>query len=184
MGGYAPIGAYLDEEGYRVGVELREGRAHSANEADHVLERVLNREGRLSAAPIPVRMDSGFDAGKCFTAIAAAPRARQRAGGAATDALVKWTHRDGGAADVLVLSLAALAYNVLRLIGQNALTGEDAPPRHPAKRRRLSTVIQELMCVAAAIAHHARSRALVFSAHCPALACFQRLHAQWGETVP
>ena len=299
--GYAPIGAYLGEEGYCVGLELREGRAHSANEADHVLERVLERAGRLSDAPILVRMDSGFDAGKCFAAIAAASRARQRAGGAAIEALVKWNPRGGGAADVvdqaladeelvwehpregkrvaifedvlerqgpggeglrlrrvlrvtertidrhgqhllvpdyevhgylttlsaeaasaarviglykehgtheqfhseiktdldlerlpsgkfatndLVLSLAALAYNVLRLIGQNALTGEDAPPRHPAKRRRLATVIQELMCVAAAIAHHARSRALVFGAHCPALACFQRLHAQWSEAVP
>lgn len=32
-----------------------------------------------------------------------------------------------------VLSLAALAYNVLRLIGQSALTGEDAPARHAAQ---------------------------------------------------
>lgn len=84
----------------------------------------------------------------------------------------------------LVLSLAALAYNVLRLIGQSALTGEDAPARRPAKRRRLRTVIQELMCVAAAIAHHARSRFLVFGAHCPALACLRRLHAQWSLAPP
>jgi hypothetical protein len=51
------------------------------------------------------------------------------------------------------LSLAALAYNVLRLIGQHTLLGKDAPLRHPAKRRRLKTVIQELIAIAA---HHLR----------------------------
>lgn len=37
----------------------------------------------------------------------------------------------------LVLTLAALAYNVLRLMGQSALLCPDAPVRHAAKRRRL-----------------------------------------------
>ncbi|WP_440997927.1 hypothetical protein [Arhodomonas sp. SL1] len=40
------------------------------------------------------------------------------------------------------------------------------------------------MCVAAAIAHHARRRWLVFGAHCPALACFTRLHGQWRMAPP
>lgn len=80
----------------------------------------------------------------------------------------------------LVLSAAALAYNVLRLIGQNALVGDDAPPRAPAKRRRLRTVIQELMTLAATVAQHAQARALVFGAHCPALACFARVYGQWA----
>ena len=299
--GYAPIGAYLGEEGWCVGLELREGRAHSAHEAEYVLERALGICARLTDAPVLVRMDAGFDAGKCFAAIDQASRARQREGGAPIEALVKWNPRGGGAEAViaaaradetlawaepregkrvailedtlerqapggerhrlrrvlrvtertidrhgqyllvpayevhgylttltaetvdaetliecykahgtheqfhseiktdldlerlpsgkfatndLVLSLAALAYNLLRLIGQNTLTGNDAPPRHPAKRRRLRTVIQELMCVAAAIAHHARSRVLVFGGHCPALACFQRLHAQWSAAPP
>jgi hypothetical protein len=299
--GYAPIGAYLGEEGYCVGLELRAGSAHSAAESEYALERVLARAARLTAAPLLVRMDAGFDAGKLFAAIDAASRARQAEGGAPIEALVKWNPRGGGAeaaveaaladetltwqrpregkrvavfedtlrrqhpdgqrqslrrvlrvsertidrhgqhllvpayevhgylttltaepasaervialyhehgtheqfhseiktdldlerlpsgkfaTNDLVLSLAALAYNVLRLIGQSALTGEHAPPRHPAKRRRLRTVIQELMCVAAAIAHHARSRFLVFGAHCPALACFRRLHAQWRLAPP
>ena len=294
--GYAPIGAYLGEEGYCVGLELREGKAHSAHEAEHALERALTRSGRLTAAPVLVRMDAGFDAGKCFAAIEQASRARRADGGERIDALVKWNPRAEGAQPVieaaladdtlvwehpregkrvavfedtlerqgpdgetmtlrwvieltertidrhgqrylvadyelhgyltsltaqaadaatvialynahgtheqfhseiktdldlerlpsgkfatndLVLSLAGVAYNVLRLIGQNALTGDDAPPRHRAKRRRLRTVIQEMMCVAAAIAHHARERFLVFGRHCPALACFQRLHTQW-----
>jgi hypothetical protein len=43
-----------------------------------------------------------------------------------------------------VLHLGAFAYNCLRLLGQLGLTGEIAPIRHPAKRRRLKTVLQEL----------------------------------------
>ena len=39
----------------------------------------------------------------------------------------------------LVCSLAAVAMNILRLIGQNALIGKDAPLRHAAKRRRMKT---------------------------------------------
>ncbi|WP_440997926.1 transposase [Arhodomonas sp. SL1] len=256
--GYAPIGAYLGEEGWCVGLELRAGSAHSAHEADYALERALAPAARLSDAPLLVRMDAGFDAGKLFATIDHASRARQAEGGAPVEALVKWNPRGGGAEAVveaalandtlswqhpregkrvavfedtlerrggegeglilrrvlrvtertidrhgqhllvpayevhgylttlsveaadaervitlyaehgtheqfhseiktdldlerlpsgkfatndLVLSLAALAYNVLRLIGQNALTGDDAPPRHPAKRRRLRTVI-------------------------------------------
>ena len=45
----------------------------------------------------------------------------------------------------LVCQLAAVAMNILRLIGQRGLLGPDAPVRHAAKRRRLKTVIQELI---------------------------------------
>jgi hypothetical protein len=38
-----------------------------------------------------------------------------------------------------------LAYNILRWIGLEGLTRDDAPIRHPAQRRRLKTVMQELM---------------------------------------
>jgi hypothetical protein len=79
-----------------------------------------------------------------------------------------------------VLSLAGVAYNVLRLIGQLALLSEDAPVRHTAKRRRVKTVIQELICVSAKIATHARSVMLNFGRHCPAFAVFERLYGQWS----
>ncbi len=49
----------------------------------------------------------------------------------------------------LILHLAMLVYNSLRLIGQLGLTGEISPVRHPAKRRRIKTVLQELMYRAA-----------------------------------
>ena len=40
-----------------------------------------------------------------------------------------------------VPSLAVLAYNCLRLIGQHVLLGRNGPVRHPAKRRRLKKVM-------------------------------------------
>ena len=45
----------------------------------------------------------------------------------------------------LVCQLAAVAMNILRLMGQSGLLGPDAPVRHPAKRRRIKTVMQELV---------------------------------------
>lgn len=61
-----------------------------------------------------------------------------------------------------ILHLAAFAYNCLRLIGQLGLTGEIAPVRHPAKRRRIRTVLQEIMYRAAKFIEHARGLVLDF----------------------
>jgi hypothetical protein len=61
-----------------------------------------------------------------------------------------------------ILHLASFAYNCLRLLGQLGLTGEIAPVRHPAKRRRLKTVLQEIMYRAAKFAIHARRLILDF----------------------
>jgi hypothetical protein len=63
--------------------------------------------------------------------------------------------------DVL-LHLAAFAYNCLRLLGQLGLTGEITPVRHPAKRRRIKTVLQEIMYRAAKFVAHARRLVLDF----------------------
>jgi len=81
----------------------------------------------------------------------------------------------------LILSLASLSYNVLRLMGQSALLGEDAPVRHPAKRRRLRTVLQELIFVSAKLVAHARQKVLNFGRHCPAFTVFERLYLQWSS---
>ena len=68
----------------------------------------------------------------------------------------------------LVMACAVLAYNILRWIGLEGLTGPDAPIRHEAKRRRLRTVMQELMYVAARVIESGRQLALKFSVACPA----------------
>jgi hypothetical protein len=55
-----------------------------------------------------------------------------------------------------ILQLAALAYNCPRLVGQLGLTGEITPIGHPAKRRRIRTVLQEVMYRAAKVVAPAR----------------------------
>ncbi len=72
----------------------------------------------------------------------------------------------------LVLTLAGLAYNVLRCIGQSVLTGKLSPVRHRAKRRRIRTVMQELMYLAARVVRSGRRISLRFSQHCPAYKAF------------
>jgi hypothetical protein len=65
----------------------------------------------------------------------------------------------------LIMGCAALSYNVLRYIGQLGLLGEKTPVRHPAKRRRIKTVIQELMYLAARLIAKGRRLWLRFSRH-------------------
>ena len=59
----------------------------------------------------------------------------------------------------LVCQLAALAMNILRVIGQRGLLGRDsggAPVRHAAKRRQLKTVMQALIYRAGRLIHSGR----------------------------
>jgi hypothetical protein len=65
----------------------------------------------------------------------------------------------------LIMACAALAYNILRFIGQLSLLGDKTPVRHSAKRRRLKTVIQELMYLAARLIETGRRLRLRFSRH-------------------
>lgn len=67
-----------------------------------------------------------------------------------------------------IMSLALLAYNLLRLCGQESLRADNgnlanwAPYRKSAGRRRLCTVIQYLMYLASRISFHARRLYLSF----------------------
>lgn len=290
--GYAPIAAYVGAEGWCIGLELREGRQHSAKETHYTLERVLPRAAQLTDRPILLRMDSGFDSQPLKAETLRASAQRQAVGGTRIDLLVKWNPRAHGADKVVqaaqanaklawehpregkrvavfhesigchvdgtdypltrvyrvtertidrhgqqllipewrvdgwetsldvgdeevmalyadhgtheqfhsefktdldlerlpsgkfdtndtVLSLAVLAYDCLRLIGQNTLLSADGPVRHPAKRRRLRTVMQEVMYLAATITEHARSVALGFARHTRACTVFRRLVEHW-----
>ena len=75
-----------------------------------------------------------------------------------------------------VLSLAVLAYNILRAIGQATLISPDSPVRHAAKRRRIRTVMQEIIGIAARVIEHARRLTLGLAEHCAAFAVFERHH--------
>lgn len=69
------------------------------------------------------------------------------------------------AVNSLIMSCGALAYNILRYIGQLGLLGDKSPVRHPAKRRRIKTVMQELMYFAARLIESGRRLILRFSRH-------------------
>jgi len=74
----------------------------------------------------------------------------------------------------LVCALAAVAMNLLRLVGQHTLHEPDAPVRHTAQRRRIRTVMQELMFKAARLISHARQWVLGLGANDTAFGVFER----------
>lgn len=78
----------------------------------------------------------------------------------------------------LVCQLAALAMNILRLMGQRALLGPDAPVRHSAKRRRIKTVMQELIYRAGRLIEHGRRLILGLGANDRSATAFARLHGE------
>lgn len=78
----------------------------------------------------------------------------------------------------LVCELAALAMNILRLMGQAGLLGSDAPVRHAAKRRRIKTVMQELIYRAGRLIEHGRRVILGLGANDRSAKAFQRLHGE------
>ena len=59
--GYAPIFAYLGQEGYCVNVELREGTQHCQKNTPEFLEVAINNARLATDAKILVRLDSGND---------------------------------------------------------------------------------------------------------------------------
>ncbi|MBT4513169.1 MAG: transposase, partial [Chloroflexi bacterium] len=66
----------------------------------------------------------------------------------------------------LVLLLGMMAYNILRLIGQAGLEAGNAPIRKRAFRRRVRSVMQDLIYLECRVASHARRRVLSFERHC------------------
>jgi hypothetical protein len=69
------------------------------------------------------------------------------------------------ATNQLVMACTALVYNILRFIGQLSLITSLGIIRHPAKRRRIKTVIQELIYCAARLIATGRRLKLRFSRH-------------------
>lgn len=274
--GYTPIAAYLGNEGWNIGLELRPGKQHSALETEYFLERIFPRVERLVPAEVKVlsRSDSGFDSA-CLLFAHDHERDRMAALGRSFDYIVKWNPRrqdkpgwvaradaanafretrpgkreallcldverawqkahrtfrlivkvvertidkkgqhllapdieiegwwtslteapemvieryqDHGTHEQFhseiktdldlerlpsgkfdtndaLLHIGMFAYNCLRLIGQLGLTGELSPVKHPARRRRLKTVLQEVMYRAAQFIRKARRLVLDFGA--------------------
>jgi hypothetical protein len=78
--------------------------------------------------------------------------------------------------NALILKLAMLAYNILRIIGTEAMMKHDMPIRHSAiKRRRIRTVIDRLMLIAGHLTVHARKYILALGRSSPWANTFIRI---------
>ena len=72
------------------------------------------------------------------------------------------------ATNALILNAAALAYNCLRFIGQEALAcKESLPVKIDVARRRIRSVLQDLIYVGCKFTRHAGQIILKFGRHCP-----------------
>lgn len=275
--GYTPIAAYLGNEGWGVGLNLRPGKQHSALHTEDFLKEVFPRVERLVSATEKVLSvsDSGFDSA-CLLFTHEHERERYSAQGRSFDWIVKWNPRKRKSEDWIahaneasatwqdirpgkrealfdlpierawqgqrrsfrlvvkvtertidkkgqylalpevevdgwwtslaqerekviahyayhgtheqfhseiksdldlerlpsgkfatnnaIMHVGMFAYNCLRLIGQVGLTGKLSPVKHPAQRRRLKTVLQEIMYRAAQFIRKARQLILDFGA--------------------
>lgn len=82
------------------------------------------------------------------------------------------------AANALVLNLSALAFNCLRIIGQKALNVKDAlPVKLNVSRRRIRTVMRDLIHIACKLVSHANRVWLKFGRNCPWFKTFKEIYA-------
>jgi len=265
--GYAPIFAYLGQEGYGVHVELREGSAHCQKGTDAFLDQSIQYARRITDRKLLVRMDAGNDSLNNLRVCHRHPdtdyiikvnlrktpkemwlhiaetkgvACEQREGKTEYVGVIEfqekgfdrklrqvfhvirrtmdrdgqlllipeievnvyWTslrcapwrvielYRDHGtseqfhseiktdldlerlpagkfATNNLVLHAGLFAYNLLRIMGQESLREDDAPIRGNVKRRRIRTIIQHIVYMAARYVRHARGIALNFGSNSP-----------------
>jgi hypothetical protein len=275
--GYAPIAAYLGQEGWCLLNELREGKQHCQNGFKDTLDFAIDAAHRLTEAPLLLRLDSGHDAldtrvwlsqpqvdyilkwnprkqdreawltlaeqigqwttpregkqvalfsvqetqeheGQCYRfrrVMQVTVRTIDKKGQwllmpeieiegwwtslnslTYSDQQIIALYRDHAtseqyhsefktdldierlpsgkfATNDLIMTLSAFSYNILRWIGLIGLIGDNCPIRHPAKRRRIKTVIQELMYLGARVVYAGRRIKLRFSKHCPGFLAFE-----------
>ena len=89
--GYAPMPAYLGQEGYCLAFELREGKQHCQKGTPALLKRLLKRSRKVTDLPLLLRLDGGNDSIENSDVIlehnAAFPEQ------IAVDFLIRWTPR-------------------------------------------------------------------------------------------
>jgi hypothetical protein len=81
-----------------------------------------------------------------------------------------------------VMFLALLAFNLLRIMGQETLDFKGNPVKraHRIKRRRLSSTIRDLIYCAARLIRHARQWTLGFGYQSPFFETFHHLYCKWS----
>lgn len=82
------------------------------------------------------------------------------------------------ASNALILSMGNFVYNVLKWIGLVGLMGKNSPVRHKAKRRRVRTVMQELIHIGAHIYERGRRLYMRFGKTSPGFNSFRWVYQQ------
>lgn len=78
------------------------------------------------------------------------------------------------------LQVVMLAYNILRIIGQGVVALSSMAPRKlEVSRRRLRSVIQDMIYMGCKVVTHAGSKILKFGSNCPWYNVFATLHAKY-----
>lgn len=81
--------------------------------------------------------------------------------------------------NALILNVATLAYNCLRFIGQEALNCvELLPVKINVARRRLRSVLQDLIYIGCKFTRHAKGIIVKFGAYCPWFNVFGKVYAR------
>ena len=236
--GYAPIMAYIGDEGFLVNTELREGKQHSQKGTPDFLRETLRlahqqdcckdirhpREGKTvyigsSWKDVPYTTVNGEQKTICLRiGYEIIERTIDKHGqylfpadievntwwtnlGQSDDDVIRLYHEHGeseqyhseiktdmdverfpsGKFDTneLVLELTVLAYNVLRIIGQKSLKSGSAPKtKRKVKRRRIRTVISNLVLIAGHVKEHARRLILSLGKSNVWIPVFMDLHQQ------
>jgi hypothetical protein len=277
--GFAPIFAYLGQEGYVVNTDLREGSTHVQNGTVAFLQESIHYAKQITSLPLLVRMDGGNDSvenietclkegaefiikrnprrekpeawlaiaeqqGTCiheragkrifYGSVMVKPKGldvkvRQvykvvertiRKDGQilllpeiefesywvslpnSPEEIIELYHDHGTseqfhselktdldlerfpsgkfATNDLILHLGCFTYNLLRFIGQETLKTDDAPLKKKVFRRRIKTVIQNLITLASKLVKHARRVFLKFGQHSPWFTTFKRLYSSFS----
>src|SRR5699024_2824368 len=180
--GYTPIAAYMGNEGWCLGLELRPGKRQALwtqtvsihdGKIEYVVQRVMRLVERTADRDGQLLIEPDYELEGWWTSLDEAPEAvikryqahathEQFHSEIKTDLDLERLPSGKFATNDLILHLAQLAYNILRLMGQLGMTGELSPVRHPAKRRRIRTVLQELVHRAALVVQKARQIILDF----------------------
>lgn len=146
----------------------------------HVIERIMDRDGQLLLIP-------DIEVHVYWTSLACAPwrvielyrghgTSEQFHSELKSDMDLERLPSGKFATNQLVLHAGLFAYNLLRIMGQESLRSEDVPLKKQVHRRRIRTVIQNIIYCAARLVRHARRICLNFGRQSPWYPVIHRIY--------
>ncbi|QQK77765.1 IS1380 family transposase [Salicibibacter cibarius] len=164
-------------------IQMRNSQGNSTWQVYQVVERTMTRDGQMLLVPEVtcdsywVSMDLPVD--ETIELYHQHGTCEQFHSELKTDMDLERFPSGKFATNQMILTLGCFVYNLLRSIGQEALKGDDMPVKKKVFRRRLKTVIDQMVMFAGKFVQHARQLYLKISKHNPWHHCFQRLYQQF-----